>query len=370
MFRRRIRGFSNVAAVSRATCSRVSPRREFESRRDSATVHGFTLVELLVVIAIIGTLVALLLPAVQRARESGRRSSCLNNIRQLALASLEFEERMRRYPPLFDQVAVQGMDSESGERYTTWAVLLLPDLERQSIFDKYGKGNLPLPEAYIETLVCPSDSTLSRSGSVSTYVANAGAGLSASDQRPANGAFINRAYDPSAAVMEGHWKDGKDHTIALSERVDTGRYDIMGWDGFKMNLLDPEGPIDRKWVDEEKADRTWGPAFVWHAEAFKCSYINGPLCGCSDNENRKCQTIGPRYIANTCSAKCNREALSPNAKPSSEHSNGVNVAFGSGRALFLRETIDYNVYRALLTLNDKVSDSPMPDFILDDTALQ
>jgi prepilin-type N-terminal cleavage/methylation domain-containing protein len=113
--------------------------------------RGFTLVELLVVIAIIGTLVALLLPAVQRARESGRRSSCLNNMRQLALASLEFEERMRRYPPLIDQVPIQRVDSESGERFTTWSVLLLPDLERQSIFDRYGKGNKPLPSAYIET---------------------------------------------------------------------------------------------------------------------------------------------------------------------------------------------------------------------------
>jgi hypothetical protein len=61
---------------------------------------------------------------------------------------------------------------------------------------------------------------------------------------------------------------------------------------------------------------------------------------------------------------------SPNAKPSSEHSGGVNVAFGSGRAMFLRETIDYKVFRALMTLNDKTSDSPLPDFIMDDTALQ
>jgi len=63
---------------------------------------------MLVVIAIIGTLVALLLPAVQRARESSRRSSCLNNLHQLAIATTEFEERYRRYPGLFDEMPVQA----------------------------------------------------------------------------------------------------------------------------------------------------------------------------------------------------------------------------------------------------------------------
>ena len=127
-------------------------------------VRGFTLVELLVVIAIIGTLVALMLPAVQKARESSRRSSCLNNLRQLALATMQFEERLRRIPGLFENIDTAAASNRvPAIPNTTWAVLLLPDLERQDVFDNNATGML-MPGLTSKSIVCPSDADKTEPG--------------------------------------------------------------------------------------------------------------------------------------------------------------------------------------------------------------
>src|SRR2546427_5297251 len=87
---------------------------------------GFTLVELLVVIAIIGVLVALLLPAVQAAREAARRMSCSNNLKQLSLALHNYESTFSSLPPA-------GIDTNQ----MSWVVMLLPYMEQQPLFDKF-----------------------------------------------------------------------------------------------------------------------------------------------------------------------------------------------------------------------------------------
>lgn len=88
--------------------------------------RGFTLVELLVVIAIIGILVAMLLPAVQAARESARRSQCTNNLKQLSLALLTYHQAIGRFPP-------PGISSNT----TSWLVLILPYLEQKPLYDQF-----------------------------------------------------------------------------------------------------------------------------------------------------------------------------------------------------------------------------------------
>ncbi|WP_254508888.1 DUF1559 domain-containing protein [Anatilimnocola floriformis] len=103
--------------------------------------HGFTLVELLVVIAIIGVLVALLLPAVQAAREASRRSSCSNNLKQIALGVHNFESSHMRLPD-------SGQCDSTGSASTTYmihstATQILPYIEQQAIYDKFDHESSP-----------------------------------------------------------------------------------------------------------------------------------------------------------------------------------------------------------------------------------
>ena len=99
---------------------------------------AFTTVELLVVVAIIGTVVGLLLPAVQQARESARRSSCSNNLRQLAVACANYESAMKYLPPLKrSSNCVAAPNNEAGMAYRSWAPDALPYLEEGNLIAGY-----------------------------------------------------------------------------------------------------------------------------------------------------------------------------------------------------------------------------------------
>jgi prepilin-type N-terminal cleavage/methylation domain-containing protein len=122
---------------------------------------GFTIVELLVVIAIIGVLVALLLPAVQFARESARRTQCLNNLKQVGLAAIQHENAQRHYANRTDSNVRQG----------TWITAILPYMEEENLFNAWSNavgyrtkgvpaaGAQPIREILaipVATLYCPS----------------------------------------------------------------------------------------------------------------------------------------------------------------------------------------------------------------------
>lgn len=124
---------------------------------------GFTLVELLVVIAIIGLLVALLLPAVQSAREAARRVHCANNLRQVALATHQFVEANRAFPPARLEPRLDAAGPFAcGGRHPSWFVRILPFVEQAAAFEgwdvnrRYGDHAEELRSHVVATFICPA----------------------------------------------------------------------------------------------------------------------------------------------------------------------------------------------------------------------
>jgi prepilin-type N-terminal cleavage/methylation domain-containing protein len=153
---------------------RKQPMRGLASQKGLALkTDGFTLVELLVVIAIIGILVALLLPAVQAAREAARRAKCVNNIRQIGIAVQNYHDTRKYYPQYHAAIPPTGMTASdyaanAGYKWAgpMWSISIMPYMEEQALYDSFDKTvtmtnlvNLKWIQTVVAGYVCPSNET-------------------------------------------------------------------------------------------------------------------------------------------------------------------------------------------------------------------
>ncbi len=339
---------------------------------------AFTLVELLVVIAIIGMLAALLLPAVQQARESGRRATCLNNMRQLTLAMRGYETRKRELPGYANVIgkssspanASTGIKSPTPDRLGSWVVMLFPDIERSDVYQDWNTDpattDLKAADApYIELLVCPSNPPESPGQPSLSYVANCGKqdpippattppSASGTPEKMANGVFFDR-YTPigtnnvysfiQISLSLDHIANGPGNTIMLSENNQAGPY-IAGGPFTNDNRELYNKSVSNVADTEHQTGFVWVPVPNFTAVAGNTQATDFTLKINSDRDALKAYVpsgTNPNYFY---------------SRPSSRHSGGVNVAMGGGDAFFMREDIDYLVYQQLMTSNYKKSDIP------------
>lgn len=296
-------------------------------RRDP--VRGFTLVELLVVIAIIGVLVALLLPAVQQAREAARRMQCKNALKQIALAMHNYHDQNNALP--IGALPINGdFDGHS------WYSRILPQLEQSALFDMIdftkivGGGNhVDLRTAKLPMHFCPSDQAVMQESYSdpwkvwrTNYVANYGntnmGGMDEGSERYKGGPFsINKAHN------FGDIRDGLSNTLLVGEVITPKGPDWEGWYGVPMYA--------------------GGSGFT----GFYTPNSVGP-----DKMARKCyqQTdgLGAGVPAQCTSAGGGHaEVANQIAVLRSHHTGGVQAALCDGSVQFVSENVDLYLFRAM-----------------------
>lgn len=335
---------------------------QFRKRRFSRP--AFTLIELLVVIAIIAILIGLLLPAVQKVREAAARASCQNNLKQIALASINCADTYGGDMP-FGMGTYPGPRNRnaSGVGYGSTFFHILPWMEQDNLYKSTlggGGGWAGGPATYscwadpqsiyatVKSYQCPSDPTNSPRGA-------SGAG---------NWGTTSYCYNYQVfAVRDGGWSHGKLMTIQANPRSNCSDWNAGQWSGQAIPLVMPAGFTDGTSNTILFAERysqpnpdnpwavDWGGNTWWEwAPKFAADYT-GPVskflttppkqfCTNPNNDVWACFLGGLRNV-------CSVAAVSP-------HPGGMNVALGDGSVRFLNSNISGVTWWNAVVPNDGV----------------
>ena len=292
---------------------------------------AFTLVELLVVIAIIGVLVALLLPAVQAARESARRMQCGNNLKQIGVALHNYHDAMQRLPP-----GAFWFGTDTASYRGSIMVHLLPFIEQKSVYDAfdfstatdnqtYPGGGRTLASTIVKTYVCPSDTNkdLRNNLAIANYSASVG-----STGRNDNAACPCPRWNTWASFQE----------MPVRAVTNTSHF---------------SGPFTRYPVSSRFADISDGLSnTIFFGEVRRdCSvHVNNGWVRSNNSQGLVC-TVIPMNIdtcqdssPDGCQRPCN---WSLELGFQSRHPGGVMFLFGDGGVRFMNANIDHRNYQAL-----------------------
>jgi prepilin-type N-terminal cleavage/methylation domain-containing protein/prepilin-type processing-associated H-X9-DG protein len=292
--------------------------------------RAFTLVELLVVIAIIGILIALLLPAVQAARESARSLQCKNNLKQLGLAVIHYSTSTGGFPP-------QKVKISSSVQHG-WGLLILPYLEQGNLHDLYdwsqnwdSAANQPVVSQQLAVLQCPTSSADRRIDLGGGRVATPSDYIPANDVKPKLITLglvppLNNQSDYDGVIRHHHLnpaliRDGLSNTIVFTEC--SGR---------------PE-----HWTALGKGPKNTNYACSNH------DVKNGVIKGSAWADiNNTAPLDGISQDGSICHADCAINC-SNNNEAFCFHPSGVNTVFADGHVVFISESTDFKIYAAVIS---------------------
>jgi Tfp pilus assembly protein PilE len=329
-----------------------------QAREQRPNRAGVSQIELVAVLAIVGLLLSILAPAVQAALERARRTSCLNRLRQVALACDAHHALHGKYPP----GPVAHIDAASRQHITRNAsvfVALLPFLDQEELArrfnaDETGKGaaddpatsehNAELLRVGVPGLQCPSDRPW---GSSCNYRACLGTGPALHETAPADAKSARRgAFGATGGTRAASVRDGLSHTVFFSERVvgdsDPSRYTAFTDIHFRAPsmggfLLPDDAARDCRLVAGTLPRHVSYAGSTWLLSGFNNTWYNHVLAPNSRT---------PDCASNDAGALVSDGAVTAR----SWHAGGVHAALGDGSARFFSESIDLDLWRALASI--------------------